>query len=158
MSLPADKRPKQTAITKAEESGNVILAYYPELKTSKIEDTLKSMLNLLREDKVQEFNIMREQNPAVSLDFARENLHGVHIAGANLSSAYLNRIDFTRADLEGADLHKANLSKAVLEAANLSNANLTKANLSNANLTKANLSYANSYSADLQQAILIGAV
>jgi negative regulator of replication initiation len=62
MSLPADKRPKQTAITKAEESGNVILAYYPELKTSKIEDTLKSMLNLLREDKVQEFNIMREQN------------------------------------------------------------------------------------------------
>ena len=40
MSLPADKRPKQTPITKAEESGNVILAYHPELKPIKIEDIL----------------------------------------------------------------------------------------------------------------------
>ena len=172
MSLPADKRPKQTPITKAEESGNVILAYHPELKPVKVEDTLASMLQLLRESKVEEFNRMREQNPTVSLDFSRENLYGVHIAGANLSSANLNRTDFTRADLEGANLssanlfkaaleganlYKANFSKAVLEAANLSNANLSRTNLSNANLSRANLSSANVYSADLQQAILIGA-
>ena len=172
MSLPADKRPKQTPITKAEESGNVILAYHPELKPVKIEDTLASMLKFLRESKVEEFNRMREQNPTVSLDFSRENLHGVQIAGANLSSANLSRINFTqadlegvnlhnaylfRADLEGANLYKANFSKAVLEAANLSDANLTKANLSDANLTRANLSNANIFSADLQQANLIGA-
>jgi hypothetical protein len=148
MSLPADKRPQQKPITKAAESGNVILAEYPELKPLKKEDTLTSMLKLLREGKVEEFNRMREQNPAVSLDFASENLYGVHIAGANPSSAYLKRVIFSeadlegadlsnanlfRADLEGADLHKVNLSKAVLEAANLSNANLNRANLSNAN-------------------------
>jgi uncharacterized protein YjbI with pentapeptide repeats len=171
-SLSPDKRPKQTPKAMGEGSGNVILASYPKLKPLKKEDTLTYMLKLLREGKVQEFNRMREQNSTVSLDFSRENLYGVHIAGANLSSANLNKINFTqadlegadlsnanlfRADLEGADLHKANLSKAVLEAANLSNANLTKANLSNANLTRANLSYANSYSADLQQANLIGA-
>jgi Caspase domain/Pentapeptide repeats (8 copies)/NHL repeat len=172
MSLPANKRPKQTPITRAEESGNVILAYHPELKPIKNEDTLASMLKLLHEGKVEEFNRMREQNPTVSLNFSSEDLYGVQIAGANLSSANLSRINFThadleganlsganlfRADLEGANLYKANLNKAVLEAANFSNANLTKANLSNANLSRANLSYANSYSADLQQANLIGA-
>ena len=127
MSLPADKRPKQTPITKAEESGNVILAYHPELKPVKVEDTLASMLKLLRESKVEEFNRMREQNPTVSLDFSRENLHGVQIAGANLSSANLSRINFTQADLEGADLHNAYLFRADLEGANLYKANFSKA-------------------------------
>jgi len=32
MSLPADKRPRQTPITRAEESGDVILASHPELR------------------------------------------------------------------------------------------------------------------------------
>ena len=73
------------------------------------------MLKLLREGNVEEFNRMREQNPTVSLDFSRENLHGVHIAGANLSSANLNRTNFTQADLEGANLHNANVFKADLE-------------------------------------------
>ena len=127
MSLPSDKRPKQTPITRAEESGNVILAYHPELKPVKVEDTLASMLQLLRESKVDEFNRMREQNPTVSLDFSRENLYGVHIAGANLSSANLNRTDFTRADLEGANLSSANLFRAALEGANLYRANFSKA-------------------------------
>ena len=39
-SLPADKKPKQTPITKAEESGNVILAEYPEFKQLKKDDIL----------------------------------------------------------------------------------------------------------------------
>jgi uncharacterized protein YjbI with pentapeptide repeats len=174
MSLPPDERPKQRPVIKAEESGNVILASYPKLRSSKIEDTLASMLKLLRESKVQEFNKMREENSAIlpMLDFSMENLHGAHIAGVNLSNANLKRINLSEADLEGAnlshtnlvraDLEGANLSKtdcnnAMLEAANLSHANLSKANLSHANLSKANLSYANIFSGDLQQAKLIGA-
>ncbi|MGC1932213.1 MAG: tetratricopeptide repeat protein, partial [Candidatus Nitrosopolaris sp.] len=175
MSLPLDKRPRQTPITRAEESGNIILASYPKLKPKKIEDTLASMLMLLREGKVQEFNKMREENLAIlpMLDFSMENLHGAHIAGANLSNANLKRIDLSKADLEGANLTNANLyradleganlsntncSNAVLETANLTNANLTKANLTNANLTKANLYHANIFSGDLQQAKLNGAI
>jgi hypothetical protein len=127
MSLPANKRPKQTPITKAEESGNVILAYHPELKPLKVEDTLASMLKLLREGKVELFNKTREQNPTVSLDFSREDLHGAHIVGANLSSANLSRINFTQADLEGANLTAANLFRADLEGANLYKTNLGKA-------------------------------
>jgi hypothetical protein len=188
MSLPLDKRPRQKPITRAVGSANIILASYPELKPLKIEDMLASMLKLLRESKVQEFNKMREENSDILTmpDFSMENLHGVHIAGANLSSANLKRVNLAeadleganlssanlfradleganlsnanlfRADLEGANLSKTNLSKALLETSNMSNANLTRANLSNANLTKSNLSYANIFSGDLQQANLIG--
>ena len=174
MSLPLDKRPRQTPITRAEESGNIILASYPELKSKKIEDMLTSMLKLLREGNVQDFNKMREENSAIlpMLDFSMENLHGAHIAGANLSNSNLKRVNLSGADLEEAnlshanlvraDLEEANLSKsncnnAILEAANLSHANLSKANLSHANLSKTNLSHANIFSEDLQQAKLIGA-
>jgi hypothetical protein len=33
--LPLDKRPRQISITRTEESGNIILASYPELKLKK---------------------------------------------------------------------------------------------------------------------------
>jgi uncharacterized protein YjbI with pentapeptide repeats len=172
--LPSNERPHQDPIIITEGSANIILASYPKLKPLKIEDTLASMLKLLREGNVQEFNKMREANSAIlpEPDFSQKNLHGAHIAGANLSNANLKRINLSaadleganlsdtnlfRADLEGANLSKTNFSKAVLEASNLSNANLAKSNLSNANLARANLSYANIFSADLQQAKLIGA-
>ena len=133
------------------------------------------MLKLLREGNVQEFNKMRETNSAIlpEPDFSERNLHGAHIAGANLSNANLNRVDFSEADLEGANLTNANFYKtyleganlsntnctnAVFEATNLSNANLTKANLSNANLTKANLYRAKIFSGDLQRARADGAI
>ena len=97
MSLPLDKRPRQIPITRAEESGNIILASYPELKPRKIEDTLGLMLMLLREGNVQEFNKIREENSAILPvpDFSMENLHGTHIAGVNLSNANLKRIDLS---------------------------------------------------------------
>jgi hypothetical protein len=38
MDLPVDKRPRQEPITRAEESGDIILAFHPELKSSKIEE------------------------------------------------------------------------------------------------------------------------
>ncbi len=174
MSLPADKRMLQKPMTKADGSANIILALYPELKPLKVEDIRSSMLNLLREGKVQEFNKMCEEHLSIlpTPDFSNENLSRIHIPGANFSSTNLKRTNFsaadleganlsnadlTRADLEGAHLYKVNFSNAVLESSNLSNANLTRANLSNANLTRANLSNANIFSGNLQQAKLIGA-
>ncbi len=63
------------------------------------------MLNLLREGKVQEFNKMREKNSSNSpLDFSMENLHGIHVPGANLSSINLRRTNLSAADLEGVNL------------------------------------------------------
>ena len=64
MKLPDNNR-RQRPITRAEGSGNIILASYPKLKPLKIEDTLASMLTLLREGNVQEFNKMREANSAI---------------------------------------------------------------------------------------------
>jgi tetratricopeptide (TPR) repeat protein len=173
--LPPNERPHQDPIIITEGSTNIILASYPKLKPLKIENTLASMLKLLREGNVQEFNKMRETNSAIlpEPDFSEKNLHGARIAGANLSNANLNRVDFSEADLEGANLTNANFyrahldganlsntncTNAVFEAANLSNANLTKANLSNANLTKANLYRAKIFSEDLQQARADGAI
>ncbi len=40
MNLPIEKRPKQKPITRAEESGDVIFANYPELKPLKREEYL----------------------------------------------------------------------------------------------------------------------
>lgn len=145
--LPSNERPHQDPIIITEGSANIILASYPKLKPLKIEKTLASMLKLLREGNVQEFNKMRETNSAILLEpvFSMENLHGVHIPGANLSNAKLNKVDLSGADLEGANLSNANLFRADLEGANLSNTNcsnavLEAAILSYANLTKANLS------------------
>jgi uncharacterized protein YjbI with pentapeptide repeats len=179
MSLPLDKRPRQKPITKADGSANIILASYPELKPLKIEDMLASMLKLLGDSNVQEFNKMREENSVIlpMPDFSMANLHGLNLQGVNLSLANLKRTNLSAADLEGANLSNANLFKADLEGANLTEANLFKAdleganlteanlfkalldtsNLSYANLTRANLSHANIFSGDLQEANLIEA-
>ncbi len=160
MNLPYDKRPRQAPITRAEESGDIILASYPELP-KKIEDTLASMLKLLREGNVQDFNKMREENsPILPMpDFSMENIDGAHIAGANLSNANLKNIKLPRANLEGANfsnsnLFKANLEGANLEGANFSNSNLFKANLEGANLSKTNCTNAVLEEADLSRANL----
>jgi uncharacterized protein YjbI with pentapeptide repeats len=163
--LPPNERPHQDPIIITEGSANIVLASHPELKPKKIEDTLASMLKLLREGNVQEFNKMREENSATLPNpvFFMENLHGAHIAGANLSKANLNKVDLSEADLEGANLSHAYLIGAYLDGANLSNTNCTNAvfeaaNLSNANLTKANLYHAKISSEDLQQASTDGAI
>jgi hypothetical protein len=77
MNLPPDKRPRQAPMTRAEESGNIILASYPELP-KEIEVKHASMLKLLREGNVQEFNKMRESNSAILAEpvFSMEKLDG----------------------------------------------------------------------------------
>ncbi|MGW9131405.1 pentapeptide repeat-containing protein [Streptomyces sp. NPDC055681] len=77
------------------------------------------------------------------------DLHGLHLAGAQLHHA-----DLTKANLIGATLTEANLSVATLTEANLIGATLTKANLRGATLTKANLSGATLTEANLRVATL----
>ena len=62
------------------------------------------MLRLLREGKVQEFKKIRTQRSAIHLpflDFSMKKLARAHIAGANLSSTFLNGSNLSEADLEG---------------------------------------------------------
>ncbi|MFK0264162.1 pentapeptide repeat-containing protein [Streptomyces angustmyceticus] len=62
------------------------------------------------------------------------DLHGLHLAGADL-----NHADLTHADLAGATLTKAHLIGATLTDAHLIGATLTDAHLIGATLTDANL-------------------
>jgi uncharacterized protein YjbI with pentapeptide repeats len=158
-SLPADKRPTQTPITKAEESGNIILAYYPELKRTRIEVILASLSKLLQDGNIEEFNKKRDQIPIHLLNFSLVNLHKRNLSKANLSNVNMSKADLSNADLDGANLSDANmfmseLEGAYLHEANLSNADLNGANLSNADLSKANLSNADLSNADLSKANL----
>ncbi|MCX5247824.1 pentapeptide repeat-containing protein [Streptomyces sp. NBC_00201] len=79
----------------------------------------------------------------------RLDLHGLHLAGAQLTDA-----DLTKADLHGATLTGAHLGRATLTKANLGGATLTKANLGRATLTKANLYQATLTETDLHEAAL----
>jgi len=88
---------------------------------------------------------------------SRAILHGVYLAGANISSstlinAKLTFVSLSRALLSGADLEGADLESANLFGANLNNTGFYAANLHGANFYAANLS-----SADLVEARLDGA-
>ncbi|MGA5292267.1 pentapeptide repeat-containing protein [Streptomyces pseudogriseolus] len=77
------------------------------------------------------------------------DLHGLHLAGAQLTKA-----DLTDANLVGATLTKANLGGATLTEVNLGGATLTEVNLGGATLTEVNLGGATLTEADLVMATL----
>jgi hypothetical protein len=161
--LPPERRPNQTPIRKGEVAGgDIVLATYPDLKPARIEVILASLLKLLDDGHIEEFNKKRDPLPTNLLNFSHANLHARNLSKANLSNVNMSRADLSSADLEGVDLSNANLFKAEIEGAylheaNLSNADLSKANLSNADLSKANLSNADLSNADLSNANLFGA-
>jgi uncharacterized protein YjbI with pentapeptide repeats len=115
-------------------------------------------------DVIRERNVAYERRalPSFHLD-----LHGAHLARANLSeadlrSACLQRADLCRArlekaDLSGALLQESDLSGAYLEAAALPGATLSKADLSGADLIEANCLGARMRECDLSGAELYGA-
>ena len=158
VNLPPDRRPKQKPIRKTEASGEIILATYPDLKPARIEVILASLLELLHDCNIHEFNKKRDQLPTDLLNFSHVNLHARNLSKVNLSNVNMSRADLSNADLEEADLSNANLFKAEIEGAylheaNLSNADLSRANLSNADLSRANLSNADLSNADLNTGI-----
>ncbi|MET7658368.1 pentapeptide repeat-containing protein [Streptomyces sp. NPDC005463] len=90
------------------------------------------------------------------------DLHGLHLAGAQLYRADLTEANLSGAtlagtDLGGATLTNANLGRATLTGANLGGATLTGADLLRATLTGADLLRATLTGADLRWATLTGA-
>ncbi len=82
------------------------------------------------------------------------DFNGVHLEGANLTSAILKRADLSNAHLEIANLNKTNLFKADLEKANLQGADGHEAVLDSADLSRANLRHARFGLALLRGAVL----
>lgn len=118
-------------------------------------------LEILRKG-VAVWNLWRENNPMIELDFERAYLAGVDLQGANLENANFEDADLRGVNLEGVNLELANLEKVNLELANLKRANLELAHLKEANLEVANLKGASLegaylYKTNLKGASLIGA-
>ena len=82
------------------------------------------LYQLLRDNKVQEFNRRRAAGESCDLangDFRGCDLRGLEVAGLNLSGAYFRRtdlrgIDFTKANLEGASINGARISGCLFPA------------------------------------------
>ena len=75
------------------------------------------LYQLLREDKIEEFNRKRPQGP---IDLRDANLRGCDLRKANLSHADLSGAYFRNADLRGVDLSTAQLDGASLASAQVS--------------------------------------
>jgi len=133
-------------------------------------------VDILR-DGVQEWNLWRQDEPAIRPDLSRAGLGGAILAGAdlydadlgeadlrqaylrsaNLMGAYLDGAHLSRADLGGANLSRADLSGADLRGAHLLGANFSGTDLSGADLRGAHLSGTDLSGADLNAAHLMGA-
>ncbi|WP_405659690.1 pentapeptide repeat-containing protein [Streptomyces sp. RK9] len=85
------------------------------------------------------------------------DLHGLHLAGAQLRQADLTGANLRGTTLTGAYLTRATLTKAVLAGATLTGAHLARATLTKAELPGANLTKANVSGATLTEAYLAGA-
>ncbi len=114
-----------------------------------------SLLDLLMEQNVAEFNAKRGQR--VTLDLFAADLANLSLAGVDLSGANLEKADFSGTDLSGANLSKATLVGADFTGAKLSRAVAIKAKLREAYLGGADLTEAELGGADLGEADLGGA-
>jgi hypothetical protein len=129
---------------------------------------------------VEEWNVWREQHPALQPDLSNagfdehEQLSHVNLSGANLSYTYLGYADLYHAnlshacitgtnleqanlgdaDLRGTDLRECYLCQTFFQGANLAGADLRGANLQEADLRGANLTAARLQRANLSHALL----
>gem|GEM_PF-305167 len=137
---------------RAEEAIEVEVNSQTSSETNKI-------VELLRNENVNEFNKMRNQRSILihlpyenmSNEYGQTKVKKIELSKINLRQAFLFKSNFSGANLSGADLSTADLSAANLQGADLSAANLQGADLSAANLQGADLSGAN-----LQDAVLAG--
>ncbi|MFI9238505.1 pentapeptide repeat-containing protein [Streptomyces sp. NPDC053079] len=101
--------------------------------------------------------LTREESRTHVDDRETLDLHGLHLAGAQLVHADLTRANLDGAKLTNADLRGATLADAHLRGATLTNTNLYLATLTNADLDAATLTNANLHRATLTGANLAGA-
>jgi uncharacterized caspase-like protein len=136
---------KQKPIRKIEDTGQIILAYYPDLANRQQQQQASQkdyLLELLKEERIDEFNEFRRKN-----NYSRIDFYNVDLSGREVSHT----------DLKNADLNLANLGKAKLQHAIFVEASLLAAQLSNAKLSNANLAFASLLYVDLSFAYLKGA-
>ncbi len=158
---------KQKPIVKIDATGQLILAYYPDLANRQEQQQASQkdyLLQLLKEGKIVEFNEFRRKNNYSRLDFSNVDLGGKDLSHADLRNADLNLANlreaklqhtiFVEASLMAAQLSKADLSSAKLAKSRLLKADLAFANLSAANLSEAILAFANLSAANLSEAKL----
>ncbi len=108
-------------------------------------DASPTLLQLLQEGKVRQFNAKRGRR--ARLEFFAADLSGVDLTGVDLSGAHL----------EKADLSETNLSDAILVRTNLTGADLSSTKLSGAELGQAKLREAWIEDSDFSDANLMGA-
>jgi len=123
------------------------------------------LLELLEQEKVEEFNAARGMSTRIDLfaaDLSDKNLVGVNLTGANLQKADLSGCNLTDAELTQTDLSGADLTGAVLK--NISgmrsrwrDAYLGEADLSDADLAGADLTDADVSDGIMARAMLTGA-
>jgi uncharacterized protein YjbI with pentapeptide repeats len=132
------------------------------------------LLELLEQERVDEFNANRGMNTRIDLfaaDLADKKLVGVNLTGVNLQKADLSGCDLTDAELTQTDLSGADLTGAVLKnvsgmrsrwrdaylgEADLSDADLAGADLTDADVSDGRMARAMLTGARLKRAILVG--
>jgi len=149
INLPPEKKPKQTPIRKIEGAGEIVLASFKNLSKPKIED----LLRLLKNEKVEDFNRLREQSRYTYVNFNNQDLSKMTIKGANLAGADLRGANLSESDLSESDLRMARLSRA-----NLSECRLNRAKMDQVDLTDSDLTGADLGGAILREATLSGAI
>jgi uncharacterized protein YjbI with pentapeptide repeats len=170
---------QQKPITKTAMSGDIIIARYSDLAKRDKMSQEDYLLQLLKEEEIDEFNEIRSRYYYSKQDFfnvdlsgrdlsyadmrhfdlyspnlRKAKLRGAGFRQASLISGQLEYADLSGAELLGADLLGSDFSNADLSNATLSSASLSVANLSHANLSRADFSNAYLYEADLSNANL----
>jgi uncharacterized protein YjbI with pentapeptide repeats len=163
-----DEMPRQKPAFFSQEP--VVFALNPRptnLYKHRAEPDSEYLLKLLLEEKVTEYNRIREKDKSINVDFVEQNmdskdLTGAHLQNANLARTSCQKTNLMRAylkeaNLEGANLRGAYLNEADLEGANLRGANLEGAVLTGANLRETNIGGANLREVELSNTDLAGA-
>lgn len=101
----------------------------------KIKQTQDKLVKLLREGRVDLFNIERN-NPTYFFEFPDVDLSNISLSGANLADTILTGANLSGSDLSGAVLNRANLSNANLSfVTSYSDLKCEKANFMGARIT-----------------------
>lgn len=109
----------------------------------------KKAKDLLINEKVEEFNSLRENNKDYKFEFPLTNLSSKQLENINLSKLNLKKSNFCYTNLQNANFEGTNLKGTWLNFANLAKANFKETNLENTYFLGADLEDANLVGAKL---------
>jgi uncharacterized protein YjbI with pentapeptide repeats len=160
MRIPVDQRPKQKPIETLL-APDLILVHYDTLMADPDQLEIENLLGLLREDKIAEFNIIRQQHnyPQLYLmgaDLNKAKLKEANLKGIILDHSNLEKADLTSANLKYTSLRHANLRNSRIFGASIVDSNLEEADLRGADILGASIVDSSLQGADLREAQLIG--